>query len=175
MKKDERVDVADLKQIIMEAARIGAMQGVRLAGIKTNGMISQARAYDTYTKRAIDKLVEIGAITANKKVAKHYACIQYSVMEIEAAIFAMHIDNDFLNKINKEPAPSCSELHKQAKELKNAKTIEGFKNLSRVYSCSERTAKKMAGGILAKACTKKGRVVVINMEIARLLKTIPKI
>ena len=148
-----RLDVQELKQLVLQAARLGGLEAMKY---QRGTIISQNQAFQKYGKKLIQQLTEDGVITLHKRYNTSYTKGQYNVIEIEAALMAIQID---------------SSIRRQNKD--NIVKVKGIKSLAVAYNCSYANAKLLRRK-LAPACSKQGREIVIDLGVADKIIPIPK-
>lgn len=146
--------IRDIEQIVMHAAKIGAMEVHKF----THGqMISRQQAYQQYGRTLITQLDQMGVISPHKTVVGKYIIQRYNIIEIEAALTAVQID-EFVTR-------QCKSKHR-------TKIAVGLKELADAYCCSYAKAKLLKRQ-LVKACTKQGRHIVVDLQKANQIVPMP--
>ncbi len=156
------LNVRELKLLIRQSAKLGVLEAMKY---QQGQVISKTQAYHRYGKALILQLTEAGIISVHKIVLNHYIVHRYNVMEIEAAMTAMQMDQQTKANIENRHYPP-------KRTAKSAKTIVGLNALAEVYGCSYAKAKLLKKR-LAMACYKDGRHVVIDLRKANEIIPIP--
>lgn len=158
------ITAEELKKFVIHAAKAGAIEACKLMHKQ---IISKQTAHQIYGKTLIDQLEQIGIISPHTVPLKKNVLRRYNIIEIEAALTAVQIDESMADFMRGKGKNTNRERH-----IHEDNMAYGLKELAEAYCCSYSNAKILRRKVAA-ACVKDGRHIVIDLKKANEIVPMP--